>query len=100
MLVPAQIVAILGAERFEASRLASLECIVSLGAPLLQHDKDRLNAALPGRLYELYGLTEGFVTILDRAEAVRKSSSVGIPAPFFRMRIVRPDGTDAAPNER
>jgi acyl-CoA synthetase (AMP-forming)/AMP-acid ligase II len=99
MLVPAQIVAILGARGFDARRLASLECIVSLGAPLLQHDKDRLNAELPGRLYELYGLTEGFVTILDRTDAVRKSSSVGIPPTCFQMRIVRPDGSDAAPNE-
>ena len=99
MLVPAQIVAILGARGFDARRLASLECILSLGAPLLQHDKDRLNAELPGRLYELYGLTEGFVTILDRTQAVRKGGSVGVPPPFFRMRIVRADGTDAAPGE-
>ena len=99
MLVPAQIVAILGAPGFDARRLASLECILSLGAPLLQHDKDRLNAELPGRLYELYGLTEGFVTILDRADAVRKSGSVGVPPPFFRMRIERADGTLAPTGE-
>ena len=99
MLVPAQIVAILGARGFDARRLASLECILSLGAPLLQQDKDRLNAELPGRLYELYGLTEGFVTILDRSEAVRKGGSVGVPPPFFRLRIVREDGSDAAAGE-
>jgi acyl-CoA synthetase (AMP-forming)/AMP-acid ligase II len=99
MLVPAQIVAILAASGFAARRLASLECILSLGAPLLQHDRDRLNAELPGRLYELYGLTEGFVTILDRSEAAGRPGSVGVPPPFFRMRIVRPDGTDCAPGE-
>ncbi|MGZ5098826.1 MAG: class I adenylate-forming enzyme family protein [Usitatibacter sp.] len=99
MLVPAQIVALLGAPGFDPRRLASLECVVSLGAPLLQQDKDRLNAELPGRLYELYGLTEGFVTILDRSEAVRKGGSVGVPPAFFHMRIVREDGSDAAPGE-
>ena len=99
MLVPAQIVALLGSPRFESTRLASLQCILSLGAPLLQEHKDRLNAALPGRFYELYGLTEGFVTILDRNDAVRKSGSVGIPPPFYRMRIVSEDGADAAPGE-
>lgn len=99
MLVPAQIVAILGAAGFDPRRLASLECILSLGAPLLQQDRQRLNDALPGRLYELYGLTEGFVTILDRNEAVRKAGSVGIPPPCFRMRIERPDGTECAPGE-
>ena len=99
MLVPAQIVALLGSLHFEPKRLASLECILSLGAPLLQHDKDRLNNALPGRFYELYGLTEGFVTILDRDDAIRKSGSVGVPPPFFDMRIVREDGSDAPPGE-
>jgi acyl-CoA synthetase (AMP-forming)/AMP-acid ligase II len=99
MLVPAQIVAILGARGFDARRLASLECVLSLGAPLLQHEKDRLNAELPGRLHELYGLTEGFVTILDRSDAVRKGGSVGVPPPFFQLRIVRDDGTDAAAGE-
>jgi acyl-CoA synthetase (AMP-forming)/AMP-acid ligase II len=94
MLVPAQIIAILGAPGYRPERLASLECILSLGAPLLQEHKDRLNAELPGRFYELYGLTEGFVTILDRDEAVRKSGSVGRVQPFAAIRIVDEDGRD------
>ena len=99
MMVPAQIIQMLDSPAFDPRRLASLECILSLGAPLLQEHKDRLNAALPRRFYELYGLTEGFVTILDRDDAVRKSGSVGAPPAFFSMRIVREDGTDAAPGE-
>ncbi|MCX7892504.1 MAG: AMP-binding protein [Burkholderiales bacterium] len=99
MMVPAQIIQVLASPAFDPRRLASLECILSLGAPLLQEHKDRLNAALPGRFYELYGLTEGFVTILDRDEAVRKSGSVGRPTQHFAMRIVREDGTDAPPGE-
>jgi long-chain acyl-CoA synthetase len=99
MLVPAQIVALLAHPAFAPARLQSLECVLSLGAPLLQHDKERLNQALPGRLYELYGLTEGFVTILDRDDAVRKSGSVGVAPPFFDLRVVRDDGTDAAAGE-
>jgi long-chain acyl-CoA synthetase len=99
MLVPAQIVALLNSPDFDPKRLDSLECILSLGAPLLQEHKDRLNRTLPGRLYELYGVTEGFMTILDRRDAVRKSGSVGAPPPFSHVRIVREDGTDAAPGE-
>jgi acyl-CoA synthetase (AMP-forming)/AMP-acid ligase II len=99
MLVPAQIVAILGARGYDPKRLASLECVLSLGAPLLQQDKERLNRDLPGRLYELYGLTEGFVTILDRGDAARKSGSVGVPPACFHMRIERPDGTECAVGE-
>ena len=43
MLVPAQIVALLDSPDFDPKRLESLECILSLGAPLLQQHKDRLN---------------------------------------------------------
>jgi long-chain acyl-CoA synthetase len=99
MLVPAQIVAILGARGYDPKRLASLECILSLGAPLMRQDKERLARELPRRLYELYGLTEGFATILDRDDVVRKAGSVGVPPAFYRMRIERPDGTECAVGE-
>ena len=99
MLVPAQIIAILNADGFAPSRLASLECLLSLGAPLHVEHKERLNRLLPDRFYELYGLTEGFVTILDRDDALRKSGSVGVPPPFYELRIVGPDGRDLPPGE-
>jgi acyl-CoA synthetase (AMP-forming)/AMP-acid ligase II len=99
MLVPSQIIAILSAKGFDPARLTSLEMVLSLGAPLHQEYKDRLNALLPRRFYELYGLTEGFVTILDRDDAERKSGSVGVPPPFFAMRIVGEDGRDLPPGE-
>jgi acyl-CoA synthetase (AMP-forming)/AMP-acid ligase II len=99
MLVPAQIIALLGAPNFAPEKLASLECILSLGAPLLQEHKDRLNALLPNRFYELYGLTEGFITVLDRTDAMRKSGSVGVPLPSSAMCIMREDGSACAPRE-
>ncbi len=99
MLVPAQIIALLDSPKFSAEALQSMEMILSLGAPLHQERKDELNALLPGRFYELYGLTEGFVTVLDKFDAARKSGSVGCPPPFYELRIVREDGRDAAPGE-
>src|SRR6185436_14411385 len=99
MLVPSQIIAILNARGFDPVRLASLEMILSLGAPLHQETKDRLNSLLPRRFYELYGLTEGFLTVLDRDDALRKSGSVGVPPPFYAMRIVGDDGNDLPPGE-
>jgi acyl-CoA synthetase (AMP-forming)/AMP-acid ligase II len=92
MLVPSQIIAVLNAKGFDPARLASLEMVLSLGAPLHEEHKERLNRALPRRFYELYGLTEGFVTVLDRDDAQRKSGSVGVPPPFYSMRIVGDDG--------
>ena len=59
-----------------------------MGAPLPVEHKARLRAVAPGALYELYGLTEGFVTILDRADYERRMGSVGTPTYFNEMRIV------------
>jgi acyl-CoA synthetase (AMP-forming)/AMP-acid ligase II len=94
MLVPSQIVAILNASGFEPSRLASLQMLLSLGAPLMREHKERLNRLLPRRFHELYGLTEGFITVLDRDDAERKAGSVGVPPPFYEMRIEGDDGRE------
>jgi long-chain acyl-CoA synthetase len=99
MMVPSQIMALLDAPEFSPERLASLEMILSLGAPLHREHKERLNRLLPGRFYELYGLTEGFVTILDKTDYAWKADSVGAPPPFFEMRIMDPDGNCLPPRE-
>jgi len=99
VMVPAQIMAILNSPAFDPEKLASLEMIHNVGAPLLLEYKHRLNDTLPGRFYELYGLTEGFMTVLDKHDAIRKVGSVGVPAPFMEMRIVDTDGKICAPGE-
>ena len=99
MLVPSQIVAMLHAPNFSADKLASIEMICSVGAPLHLEHKEALNRQLPGRFYELYGLTEGFVTILDKNDYAAKPGSVGVPPPFFEMRIETAAGSICAPGE-
>ena len=99
MVVPAQIIALLDSPRFDPKKLASLQMILSLGAPLAQPRKDQLNQLLPGRFHELYGLTEGFLTILDKTDAVRKAGSVGRPPTFSEVRIVGDDGRDLPPGQ-
>ena len=99
MVVPAQIIAMLNAPNFSSKTLESLEMILSLGAPLLKQHKDELNKRLPGRFYELYGLTEGFVTVLDKEDYAAKPESVGVPPPFFEMRILDENGKDLPPDE-
>ena len=61
MLVPSQLVALLERPGFGEERCGSLEMICSVGAPLHLEHKQELERRLPGRFYELYGLTEGFV---------------------------------------
>ena len=94
VMVPSQIIALLNSPAFEPERLRSLEMIQSVGAPLHLEHKLRLNEVLPGRFYELYGLTEGFMTVLDRQDAVRKAGSVGTPIAFYEMRILDEDGRE------
>ena len=97
VLVPAQIIALLNCPGFDAGRLASLEMILSVGAPLHLEHKHRLNEVLPGRFYELYGLTEGFATVLDCRDSLRKEGSVGVPPPFYELKIMGEDGRPCAP---
>lgn len=99
MMVPSQLIAMMAHPGFSRERLASLEMICTVGAPLHQEHKDRLARTLPGVCYELYGLTEGFVTILDRNDYERKPGSVGPPVHFSEMRIVGEDGRDLPSGE-
>lgn len=96
MMVPSQIVALLNAPTFDPRRLATLQMLGSVGAPLHREHRDRLIALLPGVGYELYGLTEGFITILDRRDFARKRDAVGVPLAFSEMRIVTATGETAA----
>ncbi len=97
MMVPSQIVALLNSPYFSADALHSLEMIGTVGAPLHAQHKEKLNRSLPGRFYELYGLTEGFMTVLDKTHYAAKPNSVGPPQPFFEMRIVDEQGQDLPP---
>ena len=94
MMVPSQIIAVMHAPNFTPHKLRSLQMLGSVGAPLHREHKDRLTSALPGIFYELYGLTEGVITILDKDDVARKASSVGGPQPFFEIRVVGEDGCD------
>ena len=87
MMVPSQVVGVLHSPRFSAEALSTLEMICSVGAPLHKEHKEELIKHLPNRLYELYGLTEGFMTILDRNDYETKTGSVGAPTAFFDLRI-------------
>lgn len=92
MLVPSQIVQLLADERFSHDHLPSIEMLCSVGAPLLLENKHELVERFPDCCYELYGLTEGFVTILDRSDFMTKAGSVGVPPPLYEMRVVDDQG--------
>jgi acyl-CoA synthetase (AMP-forming)/AMP-acid ligase II len=99
IMVPAQIMAMLNHPAFDPKRLASLEMLQNVGAPLTLDYKHRLNKELPGRFYEIYGLTEGFITILDKHDSIRKAGSVGVPLAFFELRILDENGRELPTGE-
>ena len=99
MMVPSQIIALLQSPHFDSETMQSMEMLLTIGAPLQQQYKEAVNAIIPGRFYELYGLTEGFVTILDRSDFDNKPGSVGCPPPGYEMRILDDGGEDLGPGE-
>ncbi len=99
VLVPAQIVEIVNHPDFDPARLSSLEMILSVGAPLPLAYKEILNKALPGRFYELYGLTEGVCTVLDCRDSANKTGSVGVPPPLSEIKIIDAEGNDLPAGE-
>ncbi len=99
ILVPSQIIGCLQEAGFRKQTLSSLEYILSVGAPLMLEHKQKLNHQLPGVFYELYGLTEGFMTILDRNDAMRKAGSVGTPPQFMELKIFDDVGKELPPGQ-
>jgi len=97
MMVPSQVVGVLHSPNFSAKALSTLEMICSVGAPLHKEHKEELIKRLPNRLYELYGLTEGFMTILDKNDYETKTGSVGAPTAFFDLRIEDDDKQQVPP---
>ena len=94
IMVPAQLIAILHSKKFSPQALSSLEMIYNVDAPLHQEHKEQLTHCLPNRFYELYGLTENLLSILDKNDYTAKPGSVGVPPPFYEMRIEDPDGSE------
>lgn len=82
MMVPAQVITVLDHPGYDPVRLSSLQ------APLPQNRKQQLASELPGRLFELYGLTEGFLTTLRPEYVLEKPGSVGPPMIFNEFKIV------------
>ena len=98
-MVPSQIVALLGSPRFTAVNVPSLRMLGAVGAPFHTEHREELARRVPGVFHELYGLTEGFMTILDKDQYAAKPTSVGVPPPFSDMRIVDDNGKDVAVGE-
>jgi len=89
--------------------LSSLRYVLYGGAPTPLSDLRRAATQLPNRLVHCYGTTEtaGVVSFLppsdhvfDESEvSLRRSTSVGQPTPFIKLRVVDEEGVDVGPGE-
>jgi acyl-CoA ligase (AMP-forming) (exosortase A-associated) len=79
----------------------SLRTLTNSGGHLPEPVVRRLRSLFPqARLHLMYGLTEAFRSAsLDPALVDAHPDSVGRAIPFAELRIVRPDGSEAAPGE-
>ncbi len=81
--------------------MSSMVCLIANAAPVPYALKEEIIAKLGDAfLYEVYGSTElGVDTVLKPADQLRKPGSCGKPYGGIEIKIVKDDGTTAAPNE-
>ena len=78
-----------------ADQLSSFECAITVGSKMHAELKKTMLALMPNALYELYGLTEGIITIQPPQEAARNPESVGRPILGCDIKIVGDDDKEA-----
>jgi acyl-CoA synthetase (AMP-forming)/AMP-acid ligase II len=88
VMVPLQYQMILEHEQFDNYDLSSLQAYMCCGSPLAVALKRDIVARLPGDFIELYGLTEGLVTILAPEDMLDKIESVGRACPGQHLAII------------
>lgn len=89
MLVPVQYQRILAVPDFDDFDLSSFQLKLSTSAPLRRHVIADIMRRWPGNLLEVYGMTEGGVSVsLDCAAYPEKWDSVGQPTEGTEVRII------------
>lgn len=78
---------------------SSLRIVAHAGAPCPVDVKRRMLAEWGPVLWEYLGSTEGVVTLVSPQEWAARPGTVGRPLPGTVVRILRDDGTEAAPGE-
>ena len=90
-MVPLQYRKLVECEVLDDYDLSSLDAYMCCGSPLALALKREIVERIPGAFIELYGLTEGLVTILSPEDMRDKLESVGRPCPGQALAIVGND---------
>lgn len=98
MLVPVQYRRLMDSEAFDHFDLSSTRWKFCTSAPFPLELKAEVLARWPGKLIELYGMTEGGVAcVLAADEHPNKLHTVGCPAPGHDMRVIDEDERELPP---
>ncbi len=87
-MVPAQYLMLLAEPQLEAADTSSLQSLLCAGSPLRRDTKREVLRRLGNKLTELYGLSEGFATMLKPHQHAAHFDSVGTPVLGFELRIL------------
>ena len=87
-MVPTQFITILASPDLDRHDLSSLRVMVSAGSPLRDDTKAEVLRRMGRGLFELYGFTEGFASMIKPEDVARKRSSVGKPVIGFDVRVL------------
>jgi long-chain acyl-CoA synthetase len=98
-MVPAQFIAVLEVPPRRANAATKLEVVLCAGSPLRRDTKRKAIALFGPVLYELYGFSEGFSTMLKPSSPEDKFHTVGTPVLGFDVRILNDDGDVLAAGE-
>ena len=98
-MVPVQFQRLLAAKDFAQHDLSSIRALMCCGSPLRPDLKREIVARIPGDFIELYGLTEGLVTIQAPGEAAANPESVGRPCPGQQIAILDDDDRPLPPGQ-
>ncbi len=99
VMVPLQYQKLVESPELDQYDLSSLDSYMCCGSPLAGQLKRVVHERLPGNFIELYGLTEGLVTILSPEDMADNIDSVGRACPGQRLAILRDDDTLADTGE-
>lgn len=100
MLVPVQYERILALPEFDRFDLSSFRVKLSTSAPLRGEVIRQAVSRWPGKLFEIYGMTEGGVsTALDAVSFPDKLDSVGRPTKGTDIRIIDEAGRELPPGQ-
>ena len=91
IMVPAQYDRVLELVEQDPARLSSMRMTGSTGSTMTVPFKQRMMSRFPGMLYEVYGMTEGIVTVLKPSDLPDKIKSVGRPMLGNDFRILDSD---------